>query len=125
MCMLVISSTLLLQQVQNELRSLHTARLYPEEGKNMCWMCDQGKPQLHRNSLYGRRDFLKASTAAGIAAAGFSLFTARPASAASAGDPPLDSGRPGRRYIIRGGAVMSMDPKVGDFAKADVLVEGK
>jgi len=32
---------------------------------------------------------------------------------------------PGRRYVIRGGAVMSMDPKVGDFPKADVLVEGK
>src|SRR5207302_2801547 len=38
---------------------------------------------------------------------------------------PADSGQPGRRYIIRGGAVMSMDPKVGNFVKADVLVEGK
>ena len=35
------------------------------------------------------------------------------------------SGVPGRRYVIRGGSVMSMDPKVGDFPKADVLVEGK
>src|SRR5262249_29295020 len=32
---------------------------------------------------------------------------------------------PGRRYVIRGGSVMSMDPQVGDFAQADVLVEGK
>lgn len=40
------------------------------------------------------------------------------------GGPPEDSGRPGRRYVIRGGAVMSMDPNVGDFATADVLVEG-
>jgi len=39
---------------------------------------------------------------------------------------------PGRRYVIRGGAVMTMDPKVGPedkivggFTRADVLVEGK
>ncbi|WP_033345867.1 amidohydrolase family protein [Catenuloplanes japonicus] len=38
--------------------------------------------------------------------------------------PPRDSGRPGRRYVIRGGTVMSMDPAVGDFESADVLVEG-
>jgi 5-methylthioadenosine/S-adenosylhomocysteine deaminase len=30
----------------------------------------------------------------------------------------------GRRYVIRGGYVMSMDPQVGDFAQGDVLVEG-
>ena len=29
------------------------------------------------------------------------------------------------RYVIRGGAVLSMDPAVGDFAAADVLIEGK
>src|SRR5712692_4834635 len=92
----------------------------------MCWLCDAGKPQVHSNSPYGRRDFLKASAATGIAAAGFNLFAARPARAGDNGDDaPADSGRPGRRYIIRGGSVMSMDPKVGDFAKADVLVEGK
>src|SRR5262249_33057783 len=39
--------------------------------------------------------------------------------------PPGGTGQPGRRYIIRGGSVMSMDPQVGDFAQADVLVEGK
>ncbi|MCV0396605.1 MAG: amidohydrolase family protein [Rhizobiaceae bacterium] len=38
---------------------------------------------------------------------------------------PRDSGAPGRRILIRGGHVMSMDPEVGDFAKADVLVEGR
>jgi len=39
-------------------------------------------------------------------------------------NPPGGTGQPGRRYIIRGGSVMSMDPTVGDFAQADVLVEG-
>ncbi|GAB7039235.1 MULTISPECIES: amidohydrolase family protein [Catenuloplanes] len=31
---------------------------------------------------------------------------------------------PGRPYVIRGGTVMSMDPAVGDFESADVLVDG-
>src|SRR5262245_21583192 len=85
----------------------------------MCILCQNGNPQNH----FGRRDFLKTAAATGAAAGGASLFAARPA-AAHDDDGPEDSGRRGRRYIIRGGAVMSMDPKVGDFAKADVLVEG-
>src|SRR5262249_56918440 len=44
---------------------------------------------------------------------------------ATADEPPIGSGRRGRRYVIRGGSVMSLDPKVGDFPRADVLVEGK
>src|SRR6185503_4700468 len=43
-------------------------------------------------------------------------------------DAPRDSGRRGRRYVIRGGHVMTMDPSMpnkGEFAKADVLVDGK
>src|SRR5262249_5375239 len=71
-----------------------------------------------------RRDFLKATVATGVAASGANLFAARPA-AADREDPPEDHGRRGRRYIIRGGSVMSIDPHVGDFARGDVLVEGK
>ena len=84
----------------------------------MCKLCDEGNPQDHDNA---RRDFLKTATATGAAASG--LFAARGASADS-GDKPGDSGRPGRRLLIRGGAVMSMDANVGDFAQADVLIEG-
>jgi 5-methylthioadenosine/S-adenosylhomocysteine deaminase len=87
----------------------------------MCKLCDEGIPQNHSSS---RRDFLKATAATGVAAAGLNLFAARTA-AADGGDPPEDHGRRDRRYIIRGGSVMSMDPQVGDFAQADVLVEGK
>ncbi|MFL5031209.1 MAG: amidohydrolase family protein [Xanthobacteraceae bacterium] len=87
----------------------------------MCRLCDAGTPPSHSAS---RRDFFKATAAAGAAVAtGPNLFAARPA--AAEGPPPEDSGRPGRRYIIRGGAVMSMDPAVGDYAQADVLVDGK
>src|SRR5215472_9915544 len=79
----------------------------------MCKLCDQGVPQNHFGS---RRDFLKGSAAIGIAAAGLGLFTPRPA---AADDPPMDSGKRGRRYIIRGGSVMSLDPQVGGAAVID------
>src|SRR6266516_6972366 len=99
------------------------SQLSPRRDTKMCILCDKGFPQNHTRSQLGRRDFLK-TTAAGGAAAGLGLFAARPA-AAQGDDAPEDSGGRGRRYIIRGGHVMSMDPKVGDFANADVLVEGK
>ena len=67
------------------------------------------------------RSLKGAGAAVGLGALGMNLFSARRAMAA---DPPTEAGRPGMRYVIRGGSVMSMDPKVGDFAKADVLVEG-
>ena len=93
----------------------------------MCSLCDAGSPQNHAAP---RRRFLKASAATGFAVGGLSLLTPRSASADKDKDKdkdkePEDSGGRGRRYLIRGGAVMSMDPKVGDFAQADVLVEGK
>jgi len=106
----------------------------------MCKLCDDGIPQNHsaegipenrsdegipQGHSGSRRDFLKATAATGVAAAGLNLFSARPAAADDDDDGPKDSGKRGRRYIIRGGAVMSMDPTVGDFPKGDVLVEGK
>ena len=90
----------------------------------MCILCNQG---MLRNHFGSRRNFLKGAAATGVAAAGLNLFAPRPAAAQlqAAGDPPQDSGKPFRRYVIRGGSVMSMDyPNVGDFAQADVLVEG-
>ena len=30
----------------------------------------------------------------------------------------------GRRILLKGGVVLSFDPNVGDFEKADVLIEG-
>src|SRR5438445_2124412 len=95
----------------------------------MCKLCDQGKPQDHDASLSdSRRDFLKATAATAVAAAGMNFLAASPA-AADPGDqgPPAGAGQAGRRYIIRGGYVMSMDPSLGNlgnFAPGDVLVEG-
>ena len=92
----------------------------------MCRMCDEGKPQDHGIPVRAsRRDFLKASTATAIGAAGSSLLMPKSAAAQPADDAPIDSGRPGRRLLIRGGAVMSMDSQVGNFPQADVLIDGK
>ena len=87
----------------------------------MCKLCDAGQPQDHSGS---RRDFIKTAAAGGTAAAGMSLLGALPA-AAQGVSAPRDTGAAGRRYLIRGGAVLSMDAGVGDFAQADVLVDGK
>jgi len=82
-------------------------------------------PQRHFKS-FGSRQVTRRSfmASAAAAAAGLTLFAPRP-SLAQVGAPPRGTGSSGRRYVIKGGSVMSMDPKVGDFAKADVLVEGK
>ena len=96
----------------------------------MCKLCDSGQPQDHADASprwNPRRGFLKASGAAGASAAagGLALFGAPAAAADDDERAPEHGGRPGRRILIRGGAVMSMDPAVGDHAAADVLVEGK
>ena len=92
----------------------------------MCKLCDEGKIQDHNASLSSsRRDFLKVSSAGAVAAAGLNFLTA-PAAAAPQDEqgPPGGAGEHGRRYVIRGGSVMSMDPTVGDFPQGDVLVDG-
>ncbi len=93
----------------------------------MCILCNRSQLQARFAS---RRNFLKGAAATGMAAAGANLFAARPAAAddRDRDDPPFDSGRHGRRYVIRNGAVMTMDPSMpnrGEFPRADVLVEGK
>jgi 5-methylthioadenosine/S-adenosylhomocysteine deaminase len=63
-----------------------------------------------------RRSFLRAG--AGAASAG---FAARPAAAQA----PLDRLQKARRILLKGGIVLSLDPNVGDFETADVLIEGQ
>ena len=87
--------------------------------RSMCVLCGG-----RLNHIASRRSFLKGAAATGVAASALNLFDARPAQAQDGG-PPRDSGRPGRRILIRGGSVMSMDPTVGDLVRGDVLIEGK
>ena len=83
-----------------------------------------------------RREFIKAG-AAGVAAALPAACGGRESREASAGQADglraaapddlqglVGDGRR-RRILLRGGVVLSLDPKVGDFAKADVLIDGK
>ena len=89
----------------------------------MCILCQQGQLQDHYRfgaRARSRRNFLKGVAASGAVAAGLGLFAPRRALADS--DPPGGTGRPGRRYVIKGGSVMTMDG--GEFAQADVVVEG-
>ena len=91
----------------------------------MCQLCDDGQPQDHTTAAQeSRREFLKASAATAVSAAGMGLLGPSAAAANHDDDPPQDHGKRGRRYVIRGGYVMTMDPDVGDFASGDVLVEG-
>jgi 5-methylthioadenosine/S-adenosylhomocysteine deaminase len=85
-----------------------------------------------------RRDFIKAGTA-GLAAAAIPAAGCGRGSDNTSSTGPLDNLRAAtpadlqglvgdgrqRRILLRGGVVLSLDPKVGDFEKADVLIDGK
>jgi cytosine/adenosine deaminase-related metal-dependent hydrolase len=95
----------------------------------MCILCDRGKPQRHSTS---RRNFLKGTAATGLAAGAMGLFGSSAEAQGHNVNPPSHTGRPGRRYIIRNGYVMTMEPGTpganspfGEFIEGDVLVEGK
>lgn len=94
----------------------------------MCKLCDAaGQPHPHDDPAAApgasRRDFLKAGMTAGAAMGlGGAAMGAR--AMAQGADIPSGIGDPGRRTLIRGGFVLSMDAAVGDFAPGDVLLEG-
>ncbi len=73
-----------------------------------------------------RRSFLTATAnVAALAAASCAPAQVGGGSAApSAAQDLVGDGRK-RRILLRGGVVLTLDPKVGDFEKADVLIDGK
>ncbi len=84
----------------------------------MCSLCDEGRfPAGSERS----HDPLTATVSSGFAAAG---APGQASGRSKADRMPTDSGRPGRRLLIRGGHVLSMDPAVGDFVHGDVLISG-
>jgi cytosine/adenosine deaminase-related metal-dependent hydrolase len=92
---------------------------------------DQQHTKPSQNPEVSRR-FLLQSTAAGAltgAATGQLLVTEAAARGHSSRETleRLMRGKRDyrRRILIKGGMVLSMDPAVGDFVKADVLIEGK
>src|SRR5215212_9623471 len=82
-----------------------------------------------RQAQSSRRRFLK--TGAGLVAGASALpWLAGDAAAANQDDSTLDFFKraekdPKRRFLLTGGTIISMDPQVGNFAKGDVLIEGK
>src|SRR6516164_6832867 len=78
-----------------------------------------------------RRELIAAGGAMAAAATSSPLIANTASAQGSAGaDSTLDrlrraAGDSGRRILIRGGTVISMDAGVGDFAAGDVLIEGK
>ena len=71
-----------------------------------------------------RRGFLKASAVVAGAAAAQALPSNAMAQGAGAANPDELTRLQGqRRILLRGGIVLTLDRQVGDFAKADVLIE--
>jgi cytosine/adenosine deaminase-related metal-dependent hydrolase len=71
-----------------------------------------------------RRDFMKVGTAGLVGAAAVpGRFAAVPSAQQAEPQVPVGDGRR-RRILLQGGVVLSLDPRVGDFERADVLIDG-
>ena len=79
-----------------------------------------GPERAQRVEGMSRRDAFR--TAAAIAAAPFLLRDAAAAQRAQVVEATGPSQQP---ILLKGGTIVSMDPKVGDFARGDVLIDGK
>src|SRR5213078_1649075 len=84
-----------------------------------------------------RRDFIRAAGTAGLAASIPTVSCRQSSDTAPAGPlgnlrsaAPADlQGLVGdarqRRILLRGGVVLTLDARLGDFEKADILIDGK
>src|SRR5213080_2977278 len=82
-------------------------------------------PDIGARARMPRRSFLQSSTA-GVVAGAIAAATPLPEMALAQREAvPAGSGTTGRRILVKGGIVLSMDRNVGDFEKADVLIDGK
>src|SRR5258705_11433633 len=84
-------------------------------------------PTQRRSS---RRDFLKGASAAAAIGGVMPLFSATAVAQSSEDARTLDrleraNADRERRILLKGGTVVSMDSAVGNFAQADVLIQGK
>jgi cytosine/adenosine deaminase-related metal-dependent hydrolase len=117
---------------------MNPARTHPPTGSRG----DAPEPDPTTHGRPSRRDFLVGlagttiTTAACRTAGGNAAVTAIPGPAGLAPLAGVRSATPAelqnlvgdgrrRRILLRGGVVLSLDPKVGDFEKADVLIDGK
>ena len=86
---------------------------------------DEGHTKKSKSG-FSRRGFLGA---AGLTAAGLGFNTLAPSGAEAAHFKRRHGKCPtwgkNDRVLLKGGVVVTMDPKIGDFEKADVLIQGK
>jgi cytosine/adenosine deaminase-related metal-dependent hydrolase len=86
-------------------------------------MSDETESHSDTNDDVSRRAFLT-SGAALAAGGGLAQMLPSPALAQPAGtDPELARVQGQRRVLLKGGVVLTLDPRVGDFPQADVLIE--
>jgi len=80
---------------------------------------------MSNQTTSARRRFLQ-SSAAGLVTGAIAIARPLPGMPLAQSDAvPGRSGTNGRRLLLKGGIVLSMDRYIGDFEKADVLIEGK
>src|SRR5215468_8199888 len=85
------------------------------------------EPKQSSASASSRRALLTASAAIAAGAAAAPLLAGAAlaqGAAAPDADRLLARAQGARRILIKGGLVLTLDPAIGDFAQADVLIEG-
>ncbi|MBD1548512.1 amidohydrolase family protein [Roseibium aggregatum] len=87
----------------------------------MCRLCGSGAPL---SSCPTRRDYLGLAGTASAEAAAATLNGSTAAQDAAAATLPKGIGEAGRKVLIKGGAVLSVDDSVGNFPVGDVLIDG-
>jgi 5-methylthioadenosine/S-adenosylhomocysteine deaminase len=102
--------------------------MFDRENTDEMSLKDESGYEADPTSVHGtsRRDFLKSS--AGLVAGGAAaevLPSAALAQGAGVSDAGAELGRiqARRRILLKGGVVLTLDPQIGDFARADVLIE--
>src|SRR5262249_40257663 len=97
-------------------------------GMTMCEQCDRTRPATASQGSAGgtsRRSFLKSSAALATGGAAAQMLPSDAfAQSPGAADAELARVQGERRILLKGGIALSLDRQVGDFAQADVLIEG-
>jgi len=86
----------------------------------------EGKPSTHNaagETATSRRTFLRSTAGLMTGGAGAGLIGAGARAQPAGADPELGRLQAQRRILLKGGVVLTLDPQVGDFAQADVLIE--
>ena len=76
------------------------------------------------SSATSRRGFLRSTAGLMTGASGAGLLPTSARTQSASADPEIARLQAHSRILLKGGVVLTLDPRVGDFAQADVLIEG-